>query len=79
MCATHHVGWAIKPLLAPTPVARPFDRVGVDALQLLVSKKGNKYAIVFFMDYLTKWPEIFLAKDQSAHTIATFSVEQIIT
>ena len=76
VCATHHVGWAIKPLLAPTPVVGPFDCV--DVLQLPVSEKGKKYAIVF-MNYLTKWPEVFIAKDQSAHTIAKFSLEQIIT
>ena len=31
------------------------------------------------MDYLTKWPEVFPAKDQSAYTIAKHLVENIIT
>ena len=31
------------------------------------------------MDYLTKWPEVFIAKDQSAYTVAKLLVEQIIT
>lgn len=78
VCATLHVGLAIKPLLAPIPVAGPLDRVGVDVLQLPVSKKRNKYARVF-MDYLTKWSEVFLAKDQSVYIIAKLLVEQIIT
>ena len=55
----------------------PFDRVGVDVLQLPTSRKGNKYAIVF-VDYLTKWPEVFPARDQSALTIGKLLVERII-
>ena len=31
------------------------------------------------MDYLTKWPEIFAVKDQTASTIATLLVEQVIS
>ena len=31
------------------------------------------------MDYLTKWPEVFAVKDQTAATIATLLVEQIIS
>ena len=55
----------------------PFHCVGVDVLQLPASAHGNKYAIVF-MDYLTKWPEVFPAKDQSAYTIAKTLVEKVI-
>ena len=51
--------------------------MGVDVLQLPVSARGNKYAIVF-MDYLTKWPEVFPAKDQSAYTITKTLVEKVI-
>ena len=78
VCDTHHVGQAVKPLLAPIPVAGPFEHIGVDVLQLLTSKKGNKYAIVF-MGYLTKWPEVFPTQDQSAYTIAKLLVGQIVT
>ena len=35
------------------------------------------YAIVF-MDYLTKWPEVFATSDQIAETIARLFVEQIV-
>ena len=76
-CAARYVGQAVRPLLTPVPVEGPFHRVGVDVLQLPVSARGNKYAIVF-MDYLTKWPEVFPAKDQSAYTIAKTLVEKVI-
>ena len=76
-CATWHVGRSVKPLLTPISVGGPFDRVGVDVVQLPVTKKGHKYAVVF-MDYLTKWPEVFPTKDQTAPTIAKLLVEEII-
>ena len=60
------------------PVEGPFHRMGVDVLQLpLVSSLGNKYVIVF-VDYLTKWPEVFPVKNQSAYTIAKMLAEKII-
>ena len=76
-CATHHVGKAIKPPLTPFPVAGPFDCIGVDFIKSPKSKKGNQYAIVF-VDYLTKWPEVFATKDQSSLTIAKLLVENIV-
>ncbi len=63
--------------MAPVPVAGPFDKVGVDVLQLPKSYDGNKYAVVF-VDYLTKWPEVFPTQDQTALTIACLLVEQVI-
>ena len=41
------------------------------------SWKGNKYAVVF-IDYLTKWPEVYPTRDQSSLTIARLLVEHII-
>lgn len=38
---------------------------------------GNKYLVVF-IDYLTKWPEVFVTKDQTAQTIARLLVERVI-
>ena len=58
MCATRRVGRGVKPLLTPIPVRGPFDRMGVDVLQMPISTRGHQYALVF-MDYLTKWPEVF--------------------
>ena len=77
-CATRHVGRVIRPPLVPIPVSGPFDRLGVDVVQFPKSKRGNKYAIVF-IDYLTKWVEVFPTADQSALTIAHLLVEEIIS
>ena len=77
-CATRSVGRRAQPPLTPIPVAGPFDRVGVDVLQLPKTKRGNRYAIVF-VEYLTKWPEVYAAADQTAPTIAKLLVEEIIS
>ena len=77
-CASRNIGKVAKPPLTPIPVGGPFDRVGVDVLQLPRTKRGNKYAVVF-MDYLTKWPEVYATQDQTAPTIARLFVEQFIS
>ena len=77
VCATHQPGKAVKPPLTPIPVEGPFHRVGVDVIQFVKSHSGNQYAIVF-TDYLTKWPEVFATKDQTALTIARLFVEEIV-
>ena len=77
-CATQSVGRQVKPPLVPIPVAGPFDRVGVDIIQFPRSYKGNQYAIVF-VDYLTKWPEVYPASDQTALTVAHLLVEGVIS
>ena len=77
-CTMRRVGKAEHPPLTPIPVAGPFDRVGVDIIQFPKSHMGNKYAIVF-IDYLTKWPEVFATPDQSALTIARILVENIVS
>ena len=78
VCATHSTGRAPRPPLTPLPVAGPFDRVGVDVVQLPRSHDGNQYAVVY-MDYLTKWPEVFPVPDQSAATVARLLVEEIVS
>ena len=47
-------------------------------VKLPKSKDENCYAVVS-LDYLTKWPKVFPVKDQSAVTIATLLVEQIVS
>ena len=69
VCASRQVGRAVCPSLTPIPVSGPFDRVGVDVL--------NQY-VVWFMDYLTKWPEVFATQDQSALTIAKLFVQEVV-
>ena len=68
VCATHATRRVVQPPLTPISVAGPFDRVGVDIVQLPRSWRGNQYAVVF-IDYLTKWPDVFPVSDQSAFTI----------
>ena len=77
ICASRQVGRPLHPLLTPLPVGGPFDRIGVDVIQFPKSNKGNKHAVVF-MDYLTKWPEVFPTRDQSSLTIARLLIECII-
>ena len=77
ICASRSVGKPLHPSLVPLPVGGPFDRVGVDVVQLPTSRKGNKYAVVF-IDYLTKWPKVYPTRDQSSLTIARLLVEHII-
>ena len=77
VCASRHVGQATRPPLTPIPVSGPFDRVGVDVLKLPKSAQGNQYAVVF-VDYLTKWPEVFAVADQTSLTIARLLVERVV-
>ena len=76
-CASHQVGWAIRPPLTPIPVAGPFYRVGVNVIQFPKSYEGNQYGIGF-VDYLTKWPEVFAAPDKTSLTIAQLLVDNVI-
>ena len=70
-------GRPLRPNLQPIPVGGPFNRIGVDVLQLPPTYNGNHYAIVFSY-YLAKWPEVFLSPDQKAEMIARLLVEQIV-
>ena len=78
VCTSRRVGHAMKPPLTPIPVSGPFDRVGVDVIQFPKSHNGNQYGVVF-VDYLTKWPEVFATSDQTAITIARLFVEKIVS
>ena len=53
----------------------PFDRVGVDVVQLPTSRMGSKYAVVF-IDNLRKWQKVY--RNQSSLMIAKLLVEYII-
>ena len=70
-------GRPLRPELQPIPVGGPFNRVGVDVLQLPQTFNGNTYAIVFSA-YLTKCPEVFPSPDQKAETIARLFVEHVV-
>ena len=47
-------------------------------VQFVRSDAGNQYAVVF-IDYLTKWVEVFPTKDQTALNIARLLVEEVIS
>jgi hypothetical protein len=57
---------------------RPFDKVGMDILELSTTNSGNKYVIVF-TDYLTKWVEAFPLRDQTAESIARIFINEIVS
>ena len=78
ICASRNVGKPIKPYLTPIPVTGPFDHVGVDVIKFPCSSRGKRYAVVF-IDYLTKWPEVFATSDQTSVTIAQLLVEHVIS
>ena len=42
-----------RPPLKPIPVHRPFQKIGVDVMELPCTERGNKYVVVF-QDMLTK-------------------------
>ena len=64
-CATRQASKMTKPPLVPIPVGGPWDRVGVDIVQLPKSHSG-------------KWPKVFPTKDQTALTVARLLVREVI-
>ena len=70
-------GRSTRPPLHPIPVQRPFQIIGVDVMDLPVTKRGNRHVLVF-QDFLTKWPLVFPLPDQKAIRIATALVEEVI-
>ena len=50
----------------------------MDVIKFPRSSKGNTCAVVF-MDYLTKWPEVYATKDQTSLTIAELLVKNVIS
>ena len=64
------------PPLKSIPVGEAFECIGMDFKEMDMSKRGNRYALVF-QDYLTKWPEVFPVPDRAATTVAHCLVELI--
>lgn len=64
--------------LLPIPVSAPWERLAMDVLgPLPVTLNGARY-IVVFVEFLTKWPEIFPVKNIDAVTIARLITDEII-
>ena len=77
-CAVYRgSGPKARPLLKPIPVGGPFQRVGVDVLEMPQTAHGNQY-IVVFVDYLTKWVEAYPTADQTRGTITRLLIDHII-
>ena len=62
----------------PSLLWGPFYQLGVDVIKFPTSNTRKKYAVVF-MDYLTKWPEVFATSDQTSSTVAELLVEHVMT
>ena len=74
-CATYRGGGRrTKAPLKSIPVGGPFERVGVDLMELPLTTLGNRYVMVF-LDYLTKWVQAYPLPDQTSETIARVLVD----
>ena len=58
LCISKRTQCKREPPLVSILVGGPFDMIGMDFVELDVSKSGNRYALVF-QDYLSKWPEVY--------------------
>ena len=77
-CASYRGGGRrTRPPLMPIKVGGPFERVGVDILEMPLTMDGNRYVVVF-LDYLTKWVEAFAMPDQTSESIARLLVDHVI-
>ena len=77
-CAAYRgSGHRSRPPLNSLTVGDPFDRVGVDILEMPQTSNGNR-CLVVFVEYLTKWVEAFPTQDQTSETIAKLLVDHII-
>ena len=56
---------------------RPFERVGVDILEMPRTLRGNRYVVVF-VEYLTKWVEAYAVEDQTSETIARLLIDNVV-
>ena len=60
-------------------VGAPWERIAADvAGPFPTTKAGNKYILVI-QDYFTKWVEIFPMPNQTAETVATLLVDQVLS
>ena len=77
-CAAYRGGGRrSRPPLMPLKVGGPFERIGVDLMELPLTSQGNRYVVVF-LDYLTKWVEAFPLPDQTSESIARLLIDHII-
>lgn len=70
-------GKTVHPPLHPIEVQRPFQVVGVDIMDLPLTKQGNRHVLVF-QDHFSKWPMVYAIPDQQAHRIAQILCDKMI-
>ena len=58
-------GRRTRPPLQSIPVGAPFERIGVDLMEMPLTARGSRYVMVF-LDYLTKWVEAYSFPDQTS-------------
>ena len=58
-------------------VQRPFKIIGVDIMDLPVTKQGNRHVLVF-QDHFTKWPMVYAIPDQKSQRIVRILCEEIV-
>ena len=66
-----------KPPLQPIPVEQPFQKIGVDIMDLPCTERGNKHVVVF-QDMLTKWPMVYPVPNQKTELLARLLCEEIV-
>ena len=71
------VGRNTRPPLHPIPVQRPFQILGVDVMNLPVTKRGNRHVVVF-KDFFTKWPLVFPVAEQKAIHLVELLTKEVI-
>ena len=77
-CASYNgSGRRHHPPLKPLPVGAPFERLGIDIMEMPLTPAGNRYVVVM-IDYLTKWVEACAIPDQSSETLARVLVDYVI-
>ena len=77
-CASYRGTWRrVRPPLIPIPVGGPFYRVGVDIMELPQTVNGNHY-VISFVDYVTKWVELFPLDSQRSETIVRLLIDHVI-
>ena len=67
-------GRKCRPPLHPIPVQRPFQILGIDVMDIPVTKLGNRHVVVI-QDIFTKWPPV---PDQKASRIARLIAEEVV-
>ena len=76
-CPECIIATGTRPPLHPIPVQRPFQILGIDVMDLPVTKLGNRHVVVI-QDLFTKWPLVFPVPDQKASRIARLIAEEVV-